>query len=182
MLKLNLRAAVPAALTVAALLALPVAGALRAQGAAAQPAATANIVETAVAAGQFKTLAAALQAADLVTTLSGTGPFTVFAPTDAAFGKLPEGTVAGLLKDKPKLTAILTYHVVPGIITAQDLKARADANGYVTLKTVQGSNLRIHLAGTMVHVGDKNANVTAADVRASNGIIHVIDAVVLPAM
>lgn len=182
MLKLNLRAAVPGVMTLAALLALPVAGSLRAQGAAAQPAATANIVETAVAAGQFKTLAAALQAADLVTTLSGTGPFTVFAPTDAAFGKLPEGTVAALLKDKPKLTAILTYHVVPGIITAQDLKGRADANGYVTLKTVQGSNLRIHLAGSMVHVGDKNANVTAADVRASNGIIHVIDAVVLPAM
>ena len=182
MLKLNLRAAVPGVMTLAALLALPVAGSLRAQGAAAQPAATANIVETAVAAGQFKTLATALQAADLVTTLSGKGPFTVFAPTDAAFGKLPEGTVAALLKDKPKLTAILTYHVVPGIITAQDLKGRADANGYVTLKTVQGSNLRIHLAGSMVHVGDKNANVTAADVRASNGIIHVIDAVVLPAM
>jgi|SRR5690606_19026289 len=182
MLKLTLRAAVPGVMTLAALLALPVAGSLRAQGAAAQPAATANIVETAVAAGQFKTLATALQAADLVTTLSGKGPFTVFAPTDAAFGKLPEGTVAALLKDKPKLTAILTYHVVPGIITAQDLKGRADANGYVTLKTVQGSNLRIHLAGSMVHVGDKNANVTAADVRASNGIIHVIDAVVLPAM
>ncbi|MDQ3137688.1 MAG: fasciclin domain-containing protein [Gemmatimonadota bacterium] len=139
-----------------------------------------TIVETAVAAGQFNTLAAALQAADLVTTLSGAGPFTVFAPTDSAFEKLPEGTVAGLLNDKAKLTSILTYHVVVGRISAADLKPRADKDGYVSLKTVQGGNLRIHLAGAKVHVGEKFANVTAADVAASNGVIHVIDAVLLP--
>jgi uncharacterized surface protein with fasciclin (FAS1) repeats len=104
----------------------------------------------------------------------------VFAPTDAAFGMLPEGTVPALLKDKTKLTSVLTYHVVPGLITAKDLKARADKNGYVTLKTVQGADLRIHLAGSTVHVGDKSAKVAAADVFANNGVIHVIDAVLLP--
>lgn len=162
-----------------AALALLAVGSLSAQSApaAAQPG---TIVETAVAAGQFKTLAAALEAADLIPTLNGKGPFTVFAPTDAAFGKLPEGTVAALLKDQPKLAGILTYHVVPGIITAKDLKARADKDGYVTLTTVQGSNVRIHLAGNAVHVGEQMANVAAADVMASNGVIHVIDAVILP--
>lgn len=157
---------------------------LVAQSAPATPAAPAagskNIVETAVAAGQFKTLATALEAAGLVATLQQPGPFTVFAPTDAAFGKLPEGTVPGLLKDKAKLTAVLTYHVVPGRITAADLAKQADKEGYVTLKTVQGSNLKVHLAGKAVHVGDKNANVTGADGNASNGVIHVIDAVLLP--
>ncbi len=162
-----------------AVLALFAAGSLSAQSAPAT-AEPGTIVETAVAAGEFKTLATALEAADLIPTLSGKGPFTVFAPTDQAFGKLPEGTVAALLKDKAKLAGILTYHVVPGIITATDLKARADKDGYVTLATVQGSTLRIHLAGTAVHVGEKFANVTAADVMASNGVIHVIDAVVLP--
>jgi uncharacterized surface protein with fasciclin (FAS1) repeats/uncharacterized membrane protein YuzA (DUF378 family) len=147
---------------------------------AAQEKGPGNIVETAVAAGQFKTLAAALDAAGLVSTLEGQGPFTVFAPTDAAFAKLPEGTVPALLKDKAGLTAVLTYHVVAGRITAADLKARADRNGYVTLTTLQGSPLRIHLAGSAVHVGKEMANVTAADVAASNGVIHVIDAVVLP--
>jgi uncharacterized surface protein with fasciclin (FAS1) repeats/uncharacterized membrane protein YuzA (DUF378 family) len=166
----------------AAVLALIAVSPLQGQMAAEKTPPAGTIVETAVAAGQFKTLAAALQAADLVTTLSGKGPFTVFAPTDAAFEKLPAGTVPALLKDKAKLTTILTYHVVPGLITAADLKARADKDGYVTLKTVQGSTLRIHLAGNMVHVGDKFANVTAADVKASNGIIHVIDAVLLPGM
>ncbi len=166
----------------AVLLATPVASGLQAQGAAQKAMAPATIVETAIAAGQFKTLTAALQAADLVATLQGKGPFTVFAPTDAAFAKLPAGTVDGLLKDKPTLTAILTYHVVPGLLTAADLKAKADKDGYVSLTTVQGSTLRIHLAGANVHVGDKFANVTGADVKASNGIIHVIDAVLLPAM
>ncbi len=167
------------AFTLFALLAAP---ALSAQSAAEKPAAQANLVETAVAAGQFKTLAAALQAADLVATLEGKGPFTVFAPTDAAFAKLPAGTVDGLLKDKTRLTAVLTYHVVAGTLTAADLKARADKNGYVSLTTVQGSVLKIHLAGAAVHVGSQMANVTAADVPASNGIIHVIDAVLLPPM
>jgi uncharacterized surface protein with fasciclin (FAS1) repeats len=164
----------------AALLALFAAGPVSAQSA---PAATpGTIVETAVAAGQFKTLATALDAAGLIPTLSGKGPFTVFAPSDAAFGKLPEGTVAGLLKDKTKLTAVLTYHVVAGRLTAADLKARADKDGYVTLTTVQGATLRIHFAGSTVHVGEKFASVAAADVAASNGIIHVIDGVLLPPM
>jgi len=158
------------------------AGSLQAQSAPAAEPAPGTIVETAVAAGQFKTLATALQSADLIATLSGQGPFTVFAPTDAAFGKLPEGTVAGLLKDKAKLTSILTYHVVAGKLTAGDLKARADKDGYVTLKTVQGSTLRIHFAGKAVHVGEKFASVAAADVAASNGVIHVIDGVLLPPM
>ena len=153
---------------------------LAAQYASEKKAAPGDIVETAVAAGSFKTLATALGAADLVSTLKGNGPFTVFAPTDEAFAKLPAGTVEGLLKDKAKLTAILTYHVVPGKLTAADLKAKADKDGYVSLTTVQGSTLRLHFAGSKVHVGEQNANVTAADVMASNGIIHVIDAVVLP--
>jgi len=170
------------ALLATVLLAVPAASALQAQAAPEKHMGPRNIVETAVAAGQFKTLAAALQAADLITTLQGKGPFTVFAPTDAAFAKLPAGTVDGLLKDKPKLTSILTYHVVAGVLTAADLQAKADKDGYVTLTTVQGSTLRIHLAGSAVHVGDKFANVTGADVKASNGIIHVIDAVLLPSM
>jgi len=139
-----------------------------------------NVVETAVAAGQFKTLATALRAADLVGTLEGKGPFTVFAPTDAAFDKLPKGTLDGLLADKAKLTKVLTYHVVAGDISAADLAAKADKDGYVRLKTVEGSELTIHLAGKAVHVGKDMANVTSADVAASNGMIHVIDAVLLP--
>lgn len=168
------------ALTASALSVLLFAGSVQAQSAPATATPTTNIVETAVAAGQFKTLAKALEAANLITTLEGKGPFTVFAPTDAAFAKLPAGTLEGLLKDKAKLTSILTYHVVPGLVTAADLASRADKDGYVTLKTVQGSDLKVHLAGKMVHVGSAMANVTGADVRASNGIIHVIDAVVLP--
>jgi len=171
------RAAVAAA---AAALALIAVSPLQAQLAAEKSMEPGTIVETAVAAGPFKTLAAALQAADLVTALSGAGPFTVFAPTDSAFAKLPAGTVPALLEDKAKLTSILTYHVVAGRISAADLKARADKDGYVTLKTLQGGDLRIHLAGSKVHVGEKFANVTAADVAASNGVIHVIDAVLLP--
>ena len=172
----------PVAVGAMALAALLVFSPLHAQTATDKSMAKSNIVETAVAAGQFKTLAAALGAADLIPTLSGNSPFTVFAPTDAAFAKLPAGTVDALLKDKPKLTAILTYHVVAGTLTAADLKAKADKDGYVTLKTVQGSTLRIHFAGTAVHVGEKFADVVAADVMASNGIIHVIDGVLLPAM
>ena len=169
----------PVAVSAMALVALLAFSPLQAQMSAGA-ASKSNIVETAVAAGQFKTLAAALTAADLIPTLSGKGPFTVFAPTDAAFAKLPAGTVDALLKDKAKLTSILTYHVVSGLVTAADLKARADKDGYVSLTTVQGSTLRVHLAGTAVHVGEKFANVTAANVEASNGIIHVIDAVLLP--
>ena len=131
-------------------------------------------MDTAVAAGKFKTLAAALTAADLVETLKGKGPFTVFAPTDEAFGKLPKGTLEDLLKpeNKKKLAAILTYHVVPGRVMAADVVKLSKA------KTVQGSELSIKVDDGKVKVDD--ANVTATDIRCSNGVIHVIDAVLLP--
>jgi uncharacterized surface protein with fasciclin (FAS1) repeats len=131
-----------------------------------------NIVETAIANGNFKTLVTAVKEADLVGTLSGPGPFTVFAPTDEAFAKLPPGTVESLLKDKAKLAAILTYHVVAGKHTA------ADVSKQNSLKTVQGQELKIK-NGTGVTVD--NALVVTADIIADNGIIHVIDSVVLPA-
>lgn len=133
-----------------------------------------DIVETAVAAGSFNTLAAALQAADLVSVLKGNGPFTVFAPTDAAFAKLPAGTVEALLKDKAKLTAILTYHVVAGNVKAADVVKLTGA------KTVQGQEVKIHVMGGKVMIND--ATVTSADIAARNGTIHVIDTVLLPKM
>jgi uncharacterized surface protein with fasciclin (FAS1) repeats len=135
---------------------------------------TPDIVDTAVAAGNFKTLAAALGAADLVETLKGKGPFTVFAPTDEAFGKLPKGTVEELLKpeNKGKLTAILTYHVVPGRVMAADVVKLSEA------KTVQGSKAKIRVTDGKVYVDD--AQVTATDIKAGNGVIHVIDSVILP--
>jgi len=135
----------------------------------------ADIVDTAVAAGSFTTLAAALGAAGLVDTLKGEGPFTVFAPTDDAFAALPEGTVANLLlpENKDQLIAILTYHVVPGKVMSTDL-----TNG-MTAATVQGGDVTIMTEGG-VKVND--ANVTTADIEASNGVIHVIDAVILPPM
>ncbi len=139
-------------------------------GAAAFAVQAKDIVETAVAAGNFKTLAVALQAAGLVDTLKGKGPFTVFAPTDAAFAKIPKADLDALLKDKAKLTAVLTYHVVPGAVMAKDVKAGK-------VKTVQGSELTI---GTMGGVTVDAAKVTATDIVASNGVIHVIDSVVLP--
>ena len=131
-----------------------------------------NIVETAVAAGSFKTLAAALQAAGLVETLSGKGPFTVFAPTDEAFAKLPAGTVEALLKDKEKLTAILTYHVVAGNVPSSEVVKLTSA------KTVNGQNVKIQVMDGKVMVN--NAHVVKADVKANNGVIHVIDTVILP--
>ena len=135
---------------------------------------TQNIVDTAVAAGQFKTLAAALGAAGLVDTVKGAGPFTVFAPTDAAFAKLPAGTVENLLKpeNKAQLTAILTYHVVPGKVMAADVVKLKEA------KTVNGKMLNVKVNGSDVMIND--AKVTSADIVASNGVIHVIDSVVLP--
>ena len=137
-------------------------------------AATKDIIDTAVGAGSFKTLAAALQAAGLVETLKGTGPFTVFAPTDAAFAKLPKGTLDDLLKpeNKARLTAILTYHVVPGQVMA------AQAAKLPSAKTVNGASLTIHATGGNVMVD--NATVTSADIACTNGVIHVIDTVVLP--
>ena len=137
-------------------------------------AAQATIVDTAVAAGSFKTLVAAVQAAGLVETLNGKGPFTVFAPTDAAFAKLPAGTVESLLKpeNKAKLAAILTYHVVPGAVKA------ADVVKLKTAGTVNGQRVGIKVDGAKVTVD--GAAVTATDIACSNGVIHVIDAVILP--
>ena len=133
-----------------------------------------DIVETAVDAGKFKTLTAALGAADLVDTLKGRGPFTIFAPTDEAFAKLPAGTVENLLKpeNKDQLVAILTYHVVPGKVMAADVIKLKEA------KTVNGKMLDIETKGDAVMVND--AKVTATDISASNGVIHVIDTVILP--
>ena len=139
-----------------------------------------DIVDTAVAAGDFTTLAAALTAAELVDTLKGTGPFTVFAPTDAAFEKLPAGTVDTLLKDpKGDLTQILTYHVVPGKVMAADV-VKLDGQ---KVATVQGGELTVNVDGDKVSLTDvagNTVNVTATDVEASNGVIHVIDAVLMP--
>jgi len=131
-----------------------------------------NIVEVATDASSFNTLVAAVQAAGLVETLSGPGPFTVFAPTDDAFAKLPEGTVEGLLEDKEQLTKILTYHVVPGKVMAVDVQSLDTAT------TVEGSDLSIDTSSG-VKVND--ATVTQTDIEADNGVIHVIDTVLLPA-
>ncbi len=131
-----------------------------------------NIVETAIDAGSFKTLVAAVEAADLVDTLTSKGPFTVFAPTDEAFAKLPKGTVESLLKDKAKLTSILTYHVVSGKVMSKDVINLKKA------KTVQGQDINID---TKSGVKVNNANVVKADIETSNGVIHVIDTVILPA-
>lgn len=131
-----------------------------------------DIVDVAVEAGSFKTLAKALQAAGLVDTLKGKGPFTVFAPTDDAFAKLPKGALEALLKDKAKLTAVLTYHVVAGEYPAEKVVA------HKSLKTVQGSPIKITVTDAGVKVNE--ANVVKTDIRASNGIIHVIDAVIVP--
>ena len=133
-----------------------------------------DIIDTAVAAGNFKTLAAALTAAGLVDTLKGDGPFTVFAPTDEAFAKLPAGTVADLLKpeNKSKLTSILTYHVVSGKVLAKDVVKLTEA------KTVQGSSVKITVSDDKVKVND--ANVVKTDIMCGNGVIHVIDAVIMP--
>jgi uncharacterized surface protein with fasciclin (FAS1) repeats len=129
-----------------------------------------DIVDTAVAAGSFKTLATALTAAGLIDTLKGKGPFTVFAPTDEAFAKIPKADLDALLKDKAKLTAVLTYHVVPGAVMAKDVKAGK-------VKTVQGGELTLATTGGVTVNG---AKVIKADVTADNGVIHVIDTVLLP--
>jgi uncharacterized surface protein with fasciclin (FAS1) repeats len=144
-----------------------VAAALAAAAVAAQ---AKDIVDTAVAAGNFKTLATALQAAGLVETLKGKGPFTVFAPTDAAFAKIPKADLDALLKDKARLTAVLTYHVVPAKVLAKDVKAGK-------VKTVQGGEITVATTGG---VTVDSARVTATDIMASNGVIHVIDTVIMP--
>lgn len=155
------------AMIIAAVMALPMSVA---------HAATKDIVDTAAAAGKFETLIAAAKAADLVDTLKGPGPYTVFAPTDEAFAKLPKGTVEDLLKpeNKAKLAAILTYHVIPGKVMAADIAGKK-----TNVKTVQGSELAVDATkGVMVN----NATVTTADVATSNGVIHIIDTVVMPKM
>jgi len=129
-----------------------------------------DIVDTAVGAGNFKTLAAALTAAGLVDTLKGAGPFTVFAPTDEAFAKIPKAQLDALLADKAKLTSVLTYHVVPGKVMAKDVMAGK-------VKTVQGSELTVGTTGGVMVDG---AKVTATDIVADNGVMHVIDSVMLP--
>lgn len=146
-----------------------------------------NIIQNAVNSKDHTTLVAAVKAAGLVDTLQGAGPFTVFAPTNAAFGKLPAGTVDNLVKpeNKGKLTSILTYHVVPGRMTAAGLmKAVKDGEGTARLKTVQGEELTIKQAGpgrlTITDAKGDSAAVTIADVLQSNGVIHVIDTVLLP--
>lgn len=136
-----------------------------------KPASRADIVDTAIGAGQFNTLAKALTAAGLVDTLKGTGPFTVFAPTDAAFAKIPADKLNALLADKAALTKVLTYHVVPGRILAKDVKSGE-------VKTVQGQPITIKAGKSGVMVND--AKVVKTDVTASNGVIHVIDTVILP--
>lgn len=144
--------------------------ALALSAASLAPVWAADIVDTAVKAGSFKTLAAALTAAGLVDTLKGPGPFTVFAPTDAAFAKIPKAKLDALLKDKEKLTAVLTYHVVPGKVMAADVKAGK-------VKTVQGSELTVSTKGG---VKVDKAKVTKTDIAADNGVIHVIDTVLMP--
>ena len=129
-----------------------------------------DLVDTAVAAGSFKTLAAALTAAGLIDTLKGKGPFTVFAPTDEAFAKIPKADLDALLKDKAKLTSVLTYHVVAGKVMAADVKAGK-------VKTVQGSELTV---STSMGVSVDNAKVIKTDIVADNGVIHVIDTVIIP--
>ena len=153
-------------------------------GAAMYP--TKNIVENAVNSKDHTTLVAAVKAAGLVETLQSAGPFTVFAPTNEAFNMLPKGTVETLLKpeNKSKLTAVLTYHVVAGKLSSMDLmKMVKDGNGKATLKTVEGENLYITMKGKSLMVTDESggmAKITIADVNQSNGMIHVIDKVLLP--
>jgi len=130
-----------------------------------------NLVETAIKAGNFNTLVTAVKAANLVETLSGAGPFTIFAPTDEAFAKLPSGTLEELLKDIPKLTSILTYHIVQGKVTSKDVIKLTSA------KTLQGEVITID---TQNGVKINNASVIIKDIEASNGVIHVIDTVILP--
>lgn len=130
----------------------------------------ADIVDTAVKAGNFKTLVTAVQAAGLVETLKGPGPFTVFAPTDEAFAKIPKATLDGLLADKAALAKVLTYHVVPGKVMAKDVKAGK-------VKTVQGGSVTLATTGGVTVDG---AKVVAADVAADNGVIHAIDTVIMP--
>ncbi len=155
--------------------ALPLALATVAATAGGHRSASQDIVNVAASSGQFNTLVAAVKAAGLVETLKSSGPFTVFAPTDAAFAKLPAGTVENLLKpeNKQQLVAVLTYHVLPGKVTSGDISGKAAA-----VKTVQGQAVKVDATNGSVMVDA--AKVTSADIAASNGVIHVIDTVILP--
>lgn len=135
-----------------------------------------DIIDTAVGAGTFKTLATALTEAGLIATLKGPGPFTVFAPTDEAFAKVPKSDLDALLKDKKKLAAVLTYHVVPGKVMAADVGKLLDGT---KVKTVEGREFKLGLKGGKVTVD--NANVVRTDIEATNGVIHVLDSVIMPA-
>jgi uncharacterized surface protein with fasciclin (FAS1) repeats len=174
----------PARLARAALFAMAAAGLTAPAAVMAQPAA--DIVDTAASSADFSTLVAAVKAAGLVETLKGKGPFTVFAPTNAAFAKLPAGTVENLLKPENKgtLTAVLTYHVVPGKLTAADVVAAIKAGGgKAEVTTVQGGKLTASLMGNVVMLRDAKggmSHVRTADLGTSNGVIHVIDTVVMP--
>ena len=160
-----------AALAIAAL-AVAVAGGRAGAVGAAPPAQQANIVQTAVSAGQFKTLASLLKKAGLARTLQGKGPFTVFAPTDAAFAKVPKSTLAALGRDRAKLRAVLLYHVASGKVgSARVVKLES-------VKTLNGATARIKVSGGKVYVG--GARVTTPDIKASNGVIHVVNRVLLP--
>jgi uncharacterized surface protein with fasciclin (FAS1) repeats len=140
-----------------------------------------DIVETAVSAGNFRTLVTAVQTAGLVETLRSPGPFTVFAPTDEAFNKLPSGTVEGLLRDPAKLRAVLTYHVLAKRVSAADALALTKRGQEVRVPSVQGSPIRVRSEGFVrKHVMVNDATVVTPDVQASNGVIHVIDRVILP--
>ena len=142
-----------------------------------------NIVEIAVESGSFDTLASAVKAANLVETLSGEGPFTVFAPTDEAFSKLPAGTLEDLLNDIPKLTEILKYHVVSGKVMSGELSTRLAGGKRESIETVQGKSVTLEIRGVFrksIYIND--AKVIKADIEASNGVIHVIDRVIIPPM
>jgi uncharacterized surface protein with fasciclin (FAS1) repeats len=168
----------------AALFAIAAAGLVATPAVHAQPAA--DIVDTAASSADFSTLVAAVKAAGLVETLKGKGPFTVFAPTNAAFAKLPAGTVDTLLKpeNKEQLAAVLTYHVVPGKLMASDVAAAIKAGGgKAEVKTVQGGTLTASMMGNVVMLRDAKggmSHVRSADLGTSNGVIHVIDTVVMP--
>jgi uncharacterized surface protein with fasciclin (FAS1) repeats len=168
----KLAALITAAAVLAAAASIATASPAKTGAAAKSNMAQKNIVQTAIAAGQFKTLVSLVKAAGLAGALSGPGPLTVFAPTDAAFAKVPKATLAALAKDKAKLKAVLLYHVVKGKVTAAQVVKLKSA------KTLEGASVSIRVAGGKVYVG--GAQVTKADVMASNGVIHVINKVLIP--
>ena len=139
-----------------------------------------DIVGVAAGDARFSTLVSLVKEAGLVETLQGKGPFTVFAPTNDAFAKVDAKTLAALKADKALLTRVLTYHVVPGTYKAADVVKAKDKDGYVTVPTAAGAELKLHVAGDKIHVGDKFSNVVVADIVATNGVIHAVDAVILP--